>query len=1229
MSRKRWLGASFITAVAIMALVAAPALAAPVVSPVPVSATEGAQFSGNVATFTDLALKGPTCQPPSSYSATIDWGDNTSTSASTITGGTLDNGGLCDYTVSGSHTYADEFNGKFDVVVVAPGPSNGSASGALTVSDAPLTLSGNGLGATAGTAFSGQVAMLTDASASAPSSDFTATIDWGDGSSSAGTVAGGGPFSVVGSHTYNAPGNYSVKITVNDDGGSQKSATVSLTVAPSTPPPVPKAPLVTTGSATLGSDATTGAVLNGTVDPQATPVTDCHFDFGLTDSYGTSLPCSSSPGSGSGAVGVSAQTGALQAGSTYHYRLVATSTGGTTAGQDGTFAAPGNTPGFSAAIELAAGSDLSAGGLITFIGQATLPPGYQVYAYEWAFDTPGQFTANTGPYNSATHRYTTGGLHTVTLQVDATDASGEQVQTTTHYQTDLSSTGLVPGCQHDLKQGWLEFLANCISDDNGKYKIKLDGGVDFAGLLLTGAHGGETLTLDTTGSSGGTHNPDHHWTLSADGPVALSIQNTPIGTIQVYQWDLLHSPLVLPLSAQGAPDQNAPGIRLFTVEVQHDCGAHAAVPPVVCAQLPGGFPLEGGFSVDLTPPLAGENPGVSLEMTAHLRTPIDITGTVALTGDVTGVNLDHMGLSTQGIHFGSLATLDPTSFTYDALDHGDHNVWTATLAAHLNVPASHPGFGLTVRLANGGFQRASAYLTGALNIGPVSITTLSGGFGINPFQVQAGIGGTIGPLGITVGVLYRDAWMGQPWHFQLGVADPNNNPDHVTPLSVTYLHVLQIGGALDVYGDGFLSGDVTVRAGLPSLDADHPTLSAAGEIAGWFQHSTPDIPHDSWEVLGSVSVAFNTTLLSGSGTVGGFANDVWSRNSGGALQETHLIGGCGQVRVQGVLTLGVPITAGVWVRHDFNSGDTPSGFGGCDDITPYCVAASAGHNAAPCSVIAGIAAASPRPQRIQVAPGEDVANLLIRSDTGQPEVRVSGPSGTVVTSAQATMSKRYYELTSASGHDALVALFHPKPGIYTVNPLPGSPAIEPVADAHTVPSPDLRVRVTGHGRARVLQYSMRPAPGQTVQFAERARDVMHFIGIASAAHGTIRFTTQDAVTQRRNIVATVYEYGEQQRPVNIGTYTAPPATKVGRVRKVTVERRRNRAVITWSRVTGATGYEVLVIRTTGQHDLYQAGTHRSLSLDGVYPGTGARISVTAVGGESNRPGPPRAGRLRA
>jgi hypothetical protein len=191
--------------------------------PVDFSASEGSTFNGTVATFTD---DNPDATP-ADFTATIDWGDGTGTTSGTI--------GLASaaFTVNGSHTYADE--GTFTVTVtisdVSPGTGTATATDTATVNEAdalsgtPVTFS-----AAAGTPFTGTVANFTDTLTTNVPGDFTATIDWGDATTSAGTVTGGGgSFAVSGTHTYAGTGTFSVTVTLSDDAPGTATAQVTST----------------------------------------------------------------------------------------------------------------------------------------------------------------------------------------------------------------------------------------------------------------------------------------------------------------------------------------------------------------------------------------------------------------------------------------------------------------------------------------------------------------------------------------------------------------------------------------------------------------------------------------------------------------------------------------------------------------------------------------------------------------------------------------------------------------------------------------------------------------------------------------------------------------------------------------------------------------------------------------------------------------------------------------
>jgi hypothetical protein len=134
-----------------------------------------------------------------------------------------------------------------------------------------------------------------------------------------GTAGGGGG----GSNSASAGG---ANVTVTSGVGTGDGA-VTLSYSPQ------PAPLASTGTATAVTAI--GATLNGTVNPQGLP-TSFHFEYGATTGYGSST-ASQQAGTDSANHAVSQVIGGLLPSKTYHFRVVATSASGTTAGADQTF----------------------------------------------------------------------------------------------------------------------------------------------------------------------------------------------------------------------------------------------------------------------------------------------------------------------------------------------------------------------------------------------------------------------------------------------------------------------------------------------------------------------------------------------------------------------------------------------------------------------------------------------------------------------------------------------------------------------------------------------------------------------------------------------------------------------------------------------------------------------------------------------------------------------------
>jgi N-acetylneuraminic acid mutarotase len=107
---------------------------------------------------------------------------------------------------------------------------------AVAVADAPLAASGAGAalqlyaGAVSPAA---TLASFTDADSGATAGDYTATIYWGGGQVSTGTVQANqtGGFDVSGAHTYSAAGGYSIRVHVADAGGAAVDIAASAQVA--------------------------------------------------------------------------------------------------------------------------------------------------------------------------------------------------------------------------------------------------------------------------------------------------------------------------------------------------------------------------------------------------------------------------------------------------------------------------------------------------------------------------------------------------------------------------------------------------------------------------------------------------------------------------------------------------------------------------------------------------------------------------------------------------------------------------------------------------------------------------------------------------------------------------------------------------------------------------------------------------------------------------------------
>jgi cyclophilin family peptidyl-prolyl cis-trans isomerase len=193
-----------------------------------VNIQEGATLSNTVISkFTPLKPKSA-----ASYTATIDWGD-----------GRMDNGVVTavddgSYTVKGTGIY--QKYGTYPIAItVKDNIDNVSISGSTTatITDAPVSVlfvtpvrpTGSGV-------INGTLAEITDNNLAGLAADLSASISWGDGTSSSGTITKlNGKFLVSGSKTYSSFGSFTISVTASSSGNQTASGSGSINIANAAP----------------------------------------------------------------------------------------------------------------------------------------------------------------------------------------------------------------------------------------------------------------------------------------------------------------------------------------------------------------------------------------------------------------------------------------------------------------------------------------------------------------------------------------------------------------------------------------------------------------------------------------------------------------------------------------------------------------------------------------------------------------------------------------------------------------------------------------------------------------------------------------------------------------------------------------------------------------------------------------------------------------------------------
>lgn len=186
---------------------------------------QGTPLTGYVASFT-TSESSPSL---ASLSSTINWGDGT------LTAGTIETSVIAGlFTVSNSHTYLSA--GTYTISVTVTDSSdggNGSGGNVATIQNAPLIVTGMYFQTKPNVPFNGLIATFLDQNPYASIADFTATVNWGDGTAlgiaAISQIGLSDTYDVTANHTYALSGLKVVTITVHDGNNLNMATGTSYT----------------------------------------------------------------------------------------------------------------------------------------------------------------------------------------------------------------------------------------------------------------------------------------------------------------------------------------------------------------------------------------------------------------------------------------------------------------------------------------------------------------------------------------------------------------------------------------------------------------------------------------------------------------------------------------------------------------------------------------------------------------------------------------------------------------------------------------------------------------------------------------------------------------------------------------------------------------------------------------------------------------------------------------
>ncbi|HEY6460202.1 MAG TPA: hypothetical protein VIY73_08620 [Polyangiaceae bacterium] len=234
------------------------------------------------------------------------------------------------------------------------------------------------------------------------------------------------------------------------------------------------APSATTGSAS--SVGATGASLAGTVNPNGNATTYA-FQYGPTTNYGFQT-ATTDAGSGTTSTSAHATLSGLVSGTTYHFRIVATSAAGSTSGSDATFTTAKRAPTASTSSpSLVTSSSATLQGNVNPNGKAT------TYTFEYGPTTT--YGLQTSAASAGTGTSSTGVHSTVSGLASGTTYHYRLVATSTDGSVASSDATFVTTGDHAAPGGTMPAVSETAAVNISAHSVQLNGAVNPEGPKTT------------------------------------------------------------------------------------------------------------------------------------------------------------------------------------------------------------------------------------------------------------------------------------------------------------------------------------------------------------------------------------------------------------------------------------------------------------------------------------------------------------------------------------------------------------------------------------------------------------------------------------------------------------------------------------------------------------------------------------------------------------------------